>query len=150
MNNLQKKQMLKKAGLALIAFVTVVLLGFLGSLDKASAQEQKLKNTQNQQIKVDKAAKASQDRVTKTAEETRTIVDEYRATLRKVENTKIYNEQLRKLIASQDAEMISIAAQIEEIKNTNKEIFPLRLRMIANMEEFITLDVPFLMMLRSR
>lgn len=114
------------------------------------AQAEKLKGTQGAQMKVDEAAKASQQKVTKTAEETKTIVDEYRATLRKIENTKVYNEQLRKLIDSQKTEMVSIDDQIESIKNTNKEIFPLMKRMIANMEEFIKLDVPFLPEERSR
>lgn len=150
MNSLQKRQMVKTIRLALIAFMAIFILGFLGTLEKANAQEKKLKSTQGAQMKVDDAAKASQKRVTKTAEETKTIVDEYRASLRKIENTKIYNEQLRKLITSQETEMVSIDEQIASIKNTNKEIFPLMLRMISNMEEFIKLDVPFLMDERNR
>lgn len=136
-----------------MAMTTVAMLwivGVLGISSQAYAQEADLKKTQDAQIKVDDAAKASQERVTKTAEETRTIVDEYRATLRKVENTKVYNEQLRKLIESQKAEVVSMRAQIESIKNTNKEIFPLMIRMIANLEEFLKLDVPFLMEERTR
>ena len=150
MNSLQKRRMMKTVRLALFAFVAMFALGLLGTLDKANAQEKKLKETQGAQIKVDKAAKASQDRVTKTAEQTKTIIDEYRATLRSVENTKVYNEQLRKLITSQTTEMVSMREQIEEIKNTNKEIFPLMLRMVSNIEEFIKLDVPFLPDERAR
>lgn len=150
MNSLQKTQMIKTIKLAIAAFMAIFLLGFLGSLDKANAQEKKLKDTQGAQMKVDKDAAASQTRVTKTAEETKTIVDEYRATLRSIENTKVYNEQLRKLIASQKTEMVSIKEQIASIKKTNKEIFPLMLRMIANIEEFIKLDVPFLPEERTR
>ncbi len=150
MNSLQKKQMLKTLRLAIFAFAAMFVLAFFGTLEKANAQEKKLKATQGEQIKVDNAAKASQDRVSKTADQTKTIIDEYRASLRKIENTKVYNEQLRKLIDSQESEMVSMTNQIEEIKNTNKEIFPLMLRMISNMEEFIKLDVPFLPEERSR
>lgn len=150
MNSLQKRQMLKTLRLAILAFMAIFIVGFLGTLEKANAQEAKLKKTQDAQMKVDKSAKASQERVTKTAEQTKTIIDEYRATLRKVENTKIYNEQLRKLIASQTTEMVSIKEQIASIKNTNKEIFPLMSEMIANLEKFIELDVPFLMDERTR
>lgn len=150
MNNIQKRQIFKTIRLALFAFAAMFVVAFLGNLDKANAQEAKLKNTQGAQMKVDAAARASQERVTKTADQTKTIVDEYRATLRKIENTKVYNEQLRKLIASQESEMVSMRAQIEDIKNTNKEIFPLMLRMISNMDEFIKLDVPFLPEERSR
>lgn len=144
MNSIQKRQMVKTIRLALMAFIAMFFVSFLGSLDKANAQEEKMKGTQKEQMKNDDAAKESQERVSKTAEATKTIVDEYRATLRKIENTKIYNEQLRKLINSQETEMVSIRKQIDEIKNTNKEIFPLMLRMITNLDEFIKLDVPFL------
>lgn len=125
----------------LATLVTTLALG-LASI--ASAQEAKLKNTQGAQIQNDKAAAASQQKVSQVASQTKTIVDEYRATLRKIENTKIYNEQMQKLVASQNTESVSIRAQIEEIKNTNKEIFPLMSRMIDNLEQFIGLDVPFL------
>lgn len=144
MNSLQKKTMVKTLRLALLAFTAMFALAFLGTLEKANAQEKKLKDTQGAQIQVDEAARKSQEKVTKTAEDTKTIVDEYRATLRQIENTKVYNDQLRKLIESQKAEMVSMRTQIEDIKNTNKEIFPLMLRMITNIEEFIKLDVPFL------
>lgn len=150
MNYLHKRQLIKTIRLALLAFTAMFALAFLGTLEKANANEKKLNTTQGAQINVDKAAKASQERVTKTADKTKTIIDEYRATLRKIENTKVYNEQLRKLIQSQKDEMVSMRAQIEDIKNTNKEIFPLMLRMIANVEEFIKLDVPFLPEERSR
>lgn len=150
MKTLQKKQIVKTVRMALALFFAMFALGFLGTLEKANAQEQKLKSTQGAQMNVDEKARESQERISKTAEKTKTIVDEYRGTLRQIENTKIYNEQLRKLIGSQESEMVSIAAQIEDIKKTNKEIFPLMLRMISNMEEFIKLDVPFLPEERQR
>ena len=149
MDILHKQKMLKTVKLALFVFIAMIIVSFIGSF-QAQAQEKKLKETQGAQMKVDTAAKKSQETVTKVATETKTIVDEYRATLRKIENTKIYNEQLRKLIGSQKTEMVSIREQIEEIKETNKEIFPLMIRMIANLKEFIKLDAPFLMDERNR
>lgn len=143
MNRLQKRHALKAMSLNLMAFVAIGLVGVLGA-NQVQAQEEKLKNTQQEQMKVDEAAKASQERVSKTAEETKTIVDEYRASLRKIENTKVYNDQLRKLIESQKEEMVSVKNQTESIKNTNKEIFPLMNRMITSLVEFIKLDIPFL------
>ena len=149
MNSLQKKQMLKTVRLALLAFTAMFAFAFLGTLEKANAQEAKLKNTQGEQIKVDNAARAHQSKVT-TDDKTKEIIDEYRATLRKIENTKVYNQQLRNLIDSQNKEMVSMREQIEEIKTTNKEIFPLMHRMISNLEQFIDLDVPFLPEERTR
>ena len=116
----------------------------------AQAQEAKLKQTQGAQSQNDSAAKASQDKISAVSTKTKTIVDEYRAALRKIENTKIYNEQMVKLIDSQDKEMVSMRAQIEEIKTTNKEIFPLMASMTDNLKEFIKLDIPFLPEERNR
>ena len=116
----------------------------------ASAQEAKLKSTQGAQSQNDNAAKASQQKVSAVSAKTKTMLDEYRATLRKIENAKIYNEQMRKLVDSQDKEMVSIKDQIEEIKTTNKEIFPLMSKMKSNLKEFIALDLPFLPEERQR
>lgn len=114
------------------------------------AQEAKLKGAQAAQSQNDKSAQQSQNRISNMAATTKAVVDDYRATLRKIENTKIYNEQMRKLVASQTEEMASITAQIEEIKTTNKEIFPLMGKMSENLKKFIALDLPFLPEERSR
>ena len=117
---------------------------FLIPLKEAHGQEQKLKDTQGAQMKVDQAARNSQERVTKMAEKTKSLLHEYRAHLRKIENTKVYNAQLRKLIQSQKEEMVSMTNQIQEVKKTSQGIVPLMLRMTNSLEEFIKLDVPFL------
>lgn len=144
MNRLQKRQGKYAGKRAIVALMAAVVLGLVGTSNISQAQEEKLKSTQQEQIKVDEAAKASQEKISKTAEETKTIVDEYRASLRKIENTKVYNEQLKQLIESQKEEMVSVKDQTESIKNTNKEIFPLMDRMIASLVEFVKLDIPFL------
>lgn len=150
MNSLYNRQS-KRASrvLTLVVLISLFTVSFM-TTPELKAQEKKLKDTQKEQMKVDKAAKDSQERVSETAEKTRTIVDEYRATLRRIENAKVYNDQLRKLIDSQENEMTSIAKQIEQLQNTNKEIFPLMLRMLASLEKFVELDVPFLPKERSR
>ena len=117
---------------------------------KAQDQEQKLKNTQKAQMDVDQKARKSQQRVSQIAEQTRTLLDQYRAALKEIENTRIYNEQLRNLIASQKEEMVSIKDQIESVKKTSKGIYPFMLKMIKGLEEFMALDVPFLMEERNR
>ena len=117
---------------------------------RAQDQEQKLKNTQKAQMEVDQKARESQQRVSQIAEQTRTLLDQYRAALKEIENTRIYNEQLRNLIASQKEEMVSIKDQIESVKKTSKGIYPFMLKMIKGLEEFMALDVPFLMEERNR
>ena len=92
----------------------------------------------------DKEAIASQEKITKIANETKSTINEYRFVNRQIDNTKIYNQQLRDFIDSQKQEMASIKRQIESLKTTNKEILPLMARMLKNLEKFISLDIPFL------
>ena len=92
----------------------------------------------------DKEAIDSQKRVSTIANEIRTTIEDYRLVNRKIDNTKIYNQQLRDLIQSQEDEVISIQKQTESLKNTNKEILPLISKMLENLEKFIALDTPFL------
>ena len=106
-----------------------------GNLLNKNMQEQQATNT---------AGAQSQKKVTAMAEATRTLADDYRLTLRQIESTKVYNQQIRDLITSQKAEMKSIDQQIEELKNTGKEITPLMVRMLNTLEKFVALDVPFL------
>ena len=106
---------------------------------------EKLKNLQKSQMKVDEKARSSQKRVTEMAERTKILLDQYRGTLKDIENTKAYNKQLRQLIKSQKEEKISIKEQIESVKNTSKNIYPFMLKMLKGLEEFVGLDVPFLM-----
>ena len=150
MNKLQKRQVGLVKDLFYRTLVVLSLFSFGVCLEKAKAQEQKLKDVQKAQMKVDEAARDSQKRVKKTAEQTRSLLDHYRTTLREIENTRVYNDQLRKLIASQEEEMVSTKEQIESVKKTSKSIYPFMLKMIKGLEEFIKLDVPFLMEERDR
>ena len=128
MNKSQKKQILKPLKSFLPVFFILFITGFLGTPKRAKAQEEKLKNVQKAQMEVDNQARASQKRVTKMAEQTRNLLDQYRATLKEIENTKIYNDQLRKLIVSQKEEMVSTKEQIESVKKTSKNIYPFMLK----------------------
>jgi hypothetical protein len=86
----------------------------------------------------------SQGRVDKLDDETSEIVREYRAALIQLQSLREYNAQLEKLITAQKAEMVSIRKQIEDVTNVDRTIVPLMFRMIDALEQFIKLDVPFL------
>lgn len=129
-----------KSGILLIALAVCGTY----AVAQTSGDKAKLEQTVTEQSKVDKEASASQKTVDNLDDETRKLLDEYRVTIRKVENTRIYNQQLRELIESQKAEIKSIGEQIEQVKDTGKDVVPLMLRMLDSMEQFVALDVPFL------
>lgn len=86
----------------------------------------------------------SQKRVDGLAEEGRDLADQYRTTLRESEGLKLYLQQLRAQLKSQEEEMATIRQESQELDRTNIEILPLMQRMLASLEQFVLLDVPFL------
>jgi hypothetical protein len=72
------------------------------------------------------------------------MLDEYRSITRQAETLRTYNKHLQDLVASQEQEKSSLQKQLADIEITQREIVPLILRMLENLEAFIKLDLPFL------
>lgn len=92
-----------------------------------------------------RAAQAAQDRVDAMSDEIRSSIDAYRALQKEIEGLEIYNAQLLRQIESQEAEAGQLEESIENVTLVERQITPLMLRMIDALEQFITLDVPFLL-----
>ncbi len=114
------------------------------SLSAVAQSGKKAKLVVNENKKNVNIAKASQQKVDRLADQAQVTLLKYRQTLKQINNAKIYNEHLQKIIKTQAAEKESIANQIEELKETNEGIVPLMVAMIENMDKFVSLDVPFL------
>jgi uncharacterized protein DUF3450 len=87
----------------------------------------------------------SQKRVDKLADEKQSMADDYRNTLRETDSLKLYLQQLKAQLGSQQEEMDSIRGEIREIARTNVEILPLMQDMLGTLGQFVELDVPFLL-----
>jgi hypothetical protein len=77
-------------------------------------------------------------------EETRRLIDEYRAELKIVEGLETYITMLDRQIASQEAEVETLRTSIGDVAVIERQILPLMARMIDGLEQFVALDVPFL------
>ena len=91
---------------------------------------------------------ASQTRVNTLDDQIDELTREYRAALKQLASLREYNAQLEKLIRGQRAEMVSIRKQIEDVTHVDRAILPLMFRMINALEQFVALDVPFLIDVR--
>lgn len=87
---------------------------------------------------------SNQVRINQLDDQSKNLAEEYRSLLRQKKSLDIYNEQLERLISSQQEELSSIEQQIKEIDVTQREITPLMISMLDALERFIQLDVPFL------
>ncbi len=104
-------------------------------------------NPVDESIKIEKKLTvdtvASQKKINRYAEKTEELEAEYKNTLRIIESLKIYNNQLENLIRSQEEEMVSIENQMNTIDTTERGVIPLMNEMIASLESFVELDLPF-------
>ena len=87
----------------------------------------------------------TQEQINKLDETTRILLADYQSTSKEYESLKLYNDQVQKIINSQLDEIENILFQIDELDKTNQKIVPLMIKMINGLEDFINLDVPFLM-----
>lgn len=88
-------------------------------------------------------SKVSQQRVDKTAAATDKVASQYKRELKVIDGLKVYNALLNRQVEDQDLEKIRITDSIDEIAVIERQIFPLMLRMVDSLEQFIELDVPF-------
>lgn len=93
---------------------------------------------------VQEQSRQSQQQIDQFASDTEDMAQRYREILRNIEQTKAYNEQLRKQLAQQEEQLASFHQQIDEVEETQRNIVPLMSRMIEVLEELIEVDSPFL------
>ena len=89
-------------------------------------------------------AQESQVRVDKVVTQTRTMEDQYRAILKEIDGLLIYNKLLELQIENQERVKVDLEQSIANVAIVNRQIVPVMTRMIDSLEQFISLDVPFL------
>ena len=131
----------------LIAFTASVFLmvwgGVLmaaGPLDSSIAIEREM----------DKAAVATQAAVDKLSDQTTDLAQTYQVTLQSIDSLKAYNASIEGYIRRQQSEMDSIQNQMDGIDGTERAIIPMMEDMIESLDQFVHLDMPFLIPEREK
>jgi hypothetical protein len=117
--------------------------GWLATASPVEAQE--LEKVLEIRTEAHEEGAASQSRIDLIADETEDLLRQYREELQQIEALRVYNQQLEKLLESQALEQESTQAQIESVTILGREVTPLMLRMIDSLDQFVSLDVPFLL-----
>ena len=89
------------------------------------------------------AARKSQVKIDRLAEETRDLLTEYKTVMKQVDGLKVYNERLQRQIENQLARIADIEENIDNSTVIARQMTPLVIRMIDGLEQFVELDVPF-------
>ncbi len=124
---------------------TVVLAAtLLGAPHAALAQDTDVDDvTQAGEQRADAGAQ-EQQRVETLANQTDKLLTEYRTVTKVVDGLKVYNNLLQRQVDNQQAEMDALAESIDNVALIERQIVPLMTRMLDSLEQFIDLDVPFL------
>lgn len=86
----------------------------------------------------------SQERIDRLDDQTKQLLERYRAATWQAQQLNVYADQLAQLTAGQDAEKASLQRQLVEMERTEREILPLMLRMFDGLEKLVAADLPFL------
>lgn len=131
---------------SLTAFASVLLL--LGTLPAwcADAVDQSVRLTE----KNNRAEQGTQERIETLSDETRQMLEEYNALGREFDALIVYNDQVERLVESQEQEKNSFRQQMEDIDLTHREVVPLMLRMIDQLGRLVESDIPFLQQERQQ
>lgn len=121
-----------------------LLAGFLAMASLAHAQAEKINAVMGEQLRTEQAAQASQKRIDALDSEGSTMLAEYRQANAEIGGLKAYNDQLAEQVKSQEAEMTTMSRQLVEIETTSREALPMMQKMVATLDDFVKLDVPFL------
>ncbi|WP_417455863.1 DUF3450 domain-containing protein [Kordiimonas sp.] len=132
-----------KAKVKRIAVSTAAVASVLLGATLANAQDARLKSIVEEVNQANQIAQESQQRIDKTADATSKLFGEYRTVLKTNAGLEAYNAQQRRVITKQLEEIEKIKNSIGQIDEIKRQITPLMLDMISNLEEFVNADVPF-------
>lgn len=91
------------------------------------------------------AAKASQQRVDKLADQADDLFLSFKQVNKQIEGLQVYNAQLEAQLADQRQTLVDLQSSIENATLMERQLSPLTLKMIEALEQFVSLDMPFLL-----
>lgn len=126
--------------------VAVLLAGALGApAPQGLAQDDRtLRAIENEGVERNDERRGAQAAVDEVHDQTRRLIDAYRAELRIVEGLETYIEMLDAQISNQENEISTLQTSITDVAVIERQILPLLARMIDGLEQFVALDLPFL------
>lgn len=96
------------------------------------------------QVAADGQAAQQQAEINRLRDQAQTASDRFAQAVAEAESLERYNNQLNEQVRSQQDEIASIERQLLDIETTNREVQPLMQQMVDTLEQFVKLDVPFL------
>ncbi|MFT4767279.1 MAG: hypothetical protein ACI8RN_000404 [Glaciecola sp.] len=125
-----------------VLLVAVASLSALVGL-AASAQTSTLDDILEVSAQKTQAARQSQVKVDRLADETRNLLDDYKTVMKQIDGLRVYNTRLQRQIDNQVRRISNIDESIDQVTVIQRQMTPLVIRMIDGLEQFVEMDVPF-------
>jgi septal ring factor EnvC (AmiA/AmiB activator) len=109
----------------------------------AQAQEQTLQQSVSTQQQIVKNSAQTQKQINNLADSTQALLVKYMTTEKQIDQLKKYNDNLQGLIDNQQSSINSLQKQLGQLSDVAHGIVPLMQQMIAGLDNFIKLDVPY-------
>jgi septal ring factor EnvC (AmiA/AmiB activator) len=132
---------LHRQSLWLAAVLSCAAFGLTGPSHASTAL---LDTPLGEQEAAQREAARSQQQIEQLDDETRIALEQYRESMRQVDQLTTYNTQMERMVESQTREIASIERQINEIEITQRQILPLMRQMLDVLEQLVESDAPFL------
>lgn len=132
---------MKKQRFKAVALSTMLSAGALiGSVAQADQTLNSILQVGQEKTKL---AQASQQQVDKIAEQTASLLTDFKVVNKQIDGLRVYNAQLERQIANQLKVISQLEESIENVTIMERQIQPLILKMLDALDQFISLDVPF-------
>lgn len=122
----------------------LLVAGALAATPVLAQDDEVLKPVVDEAAKINESAAKSQEKINGITDQIDSKLQQFKTLIKEIEGLEVYNTQLRKQINNQEQEMADLNAAIDEVSVVERQITPLMMRMIDGLEQFVTLDVPFL------
>lgn len=126
-----------------LRIAAVVLLGSVFGTASIANADETLHAILDVSTQKNSAAVKSQVKIDKLAEETRSLLGDYKTVNKQIDGLKVYNARLQNQIDNQVRRIADIDESIANVTVVQRQMTPLVIRMIDGLEQFVELDIPF-------
>lgn len=134
----------------LLSLSATTLLCTSASANSLNQNQQQLDKVVDAGQKINHLASQSQLKVNGYTEQVQTKLQQFNGVTKELDGLNVYNQQMQGQLNNQVVELAQLAKSMEEVSVIERQISPLMARMISTLQDFVTLDVPFLPQERSK
>ena len=110
----------------------------------ATVQASDLNKVIDKSSEINQSAAQSQTKIDKIADSMQGRLQQFKTLNKEIDGLAVYNAQLNKQLNNQIEEMESLNLSMDQVSIIERQITPLMMRMITGLEQFVSLDIPFL------